>query len=329
MLYSSASRRLANLIHNTHAASDGHDDHDDILLVQDVHKLEAKLMEATLELDRKDKEIEQLRSLDAQKQEHLEAKTREFESVTAQLEDRIQDIESKCQERLSITEEMRAHSNALEKKLQDQIALTTALEAQLTKAQTAFDERGRTVESLENHLKATQSSLESRATELQGLKSIFGEPDVITDVDAVKLVSALNAEIFQTGALLAESFGSVAPRALEGLDNRTACGRVRQMFGQRLVDLLKSVRHDENPVLLRVAFQACMVVFSDWISAAWHFQSEPAPQFFGEVYRNVWLSGSSSVPDLNVREHDSCHKQKNKPSPEDGVLSLVATFNNS
>jgi len=124
---------------------------------------------------------------------------------------------------------------------------------------------------------------------------MFDPPDPVSDIDAVKLVSALNAEIFQTASLLAESFGTIKSRALEGIDNRSACGRVHQMFGPRLVELLRTIPHDENPVLLRVAFQACMVVFSDWISAAWHFQMDPAPQFFGEVYRNVWIAEDQAV----------------------------------
>ena len=63
------------------------------------------------------------------------------------------------------------------------------------------------------------------------------------------------------------------------------------MFGTKFVDLVQNVPHENNPAVLRIAFQACTVVFADWISAAWHFQADPAPQFFGEVYRNVWLDG--------------------------------------
>lgn len=293
VIYSNASQRLTTINPSTdYATSDceDEDDFDEISTISEAQRLE----DALADLELKDKEIDLLKEEEAKRREELEAKSGELESVAALLEDRVGDIEQKSQECLSITEELQAQSRALEKRLLAQIELTRSSEAQLKKTQAVVDDRNHSIDNLQKRLNTSTSLLDVRTVELQGIRKTLGpQSDSVTDLDAVKLVTALNAEIFQTAAILAESFGSITSRALEGIDNRSACGRVRQMFGPRLVELLRSVPHDENPVLLRVASQACMVVFSDWISAAWHYQMEPAPQFFGEVYRNVWISGSS------------------------------------
>lgn len=288
VLYSTATRHLTTTIPIDDSTTDYEDDDlDEISALKDSHKLD----DALVKLEQKDRLLEDLKEQEAKRQEELEAKARELDSVTSRLEERLKEMELGIQEFGALTEDLHAQVRSSEKRLQDQVEQTKKSEMQLKKAQAVAEDRNRTIEALQKRLSSTMSLLDARTTEIQGMRDIFGPPDSISDVDAVKLVSALNAEIFQTASLLADSFGTIKSRALEGIDNRSACGRVRQMFGPRLVELLRSVPHDENPILLRVAFQACMVVFSDWISAAWHFQMEPAPQFFGEVYRNVWISG--------------------------------------
>lgn len=294
VIYSTATRRVTDVTpSDDYSTSDCEEDDDDFDEVSSINETQ-RLEDVLADLDLKDKEILRLKDDELKWQEELEVKSRELGSLTTLLEDRVKDLEQKSRECVSIAEELQGQNFTLEKRLQRQMELAKLSEAQLKKAQAAVDDRNHTIDNLQKRLSTSMSLLDVRTAELQGIRKTVSPPlDIVTDVDAVKLVTALNAEIFQTASLLADSFCSITSRALEGIDNRSACARVRQMFGPRLVELLHSIPHDENPVLLRVAFQACMVVFSDWISAAWHYQMEPAPQFFGEVYRNVWLSGSS------------------------------------
>jgi hypothetical protein len=296
VFFSAVSRHVTNLMHPNGTTATGLDSDDgfDTMSLQDARNLEHKLEGAILELDIREKGFEQLRETEAKHQEELDAKTRELANVTAVLEAKMQTIEAQNQKTLALVGELQTRNRNLEKNLQEQTRHTKEVEDQLKKSRKDLEDCNCMIDSLQKRINSTSSVLEARTAELKAMQSVFGEPDAISDFDAVKLVSALNAEIYQTAALLAESFGSVACHVLDGLDNRAATSRVRQMFGPRLVDLLKTVPHEENPFMLRVSFQACMVVFSDWIGAAWHFQSDsagPAPQFFGEVYRNVWISG--------------------------------------
>jgi hypothetical protein len=165
------------------------------------------------------------------------------------------------------------------------------LAAELTEAKGVAATRGKDVGALQARISSALSTVESQSADLANIRTLLPRPDTVVDTDVIKLVGRLNAEIFQAAALLAEACSSVKVRPLQDVDNRTATTRVKEMFGPKFVDLVQNVPHENNPAVLRIAFQACIVVFADWISAAWHFQADPAPQFFGEVYRNIWLDG--------------------------------------
>ena len=165
------------------------------------------------------------------------------------------------------------------------------LTTELPDAEGVAETRGEDIGTLQARISNAHAIVESQSAELANIRTLLPKPDTVVDIDVIKFVGRLNAEIFQAAALLAEACSSVKVRPLQGVDNRTASTRFMEMFGSKFVDLVQNVPHENNPAVLRIAFQGCIVVFADWISAAWSFQADPAPQFFGELYRNVWLDG--------------------------------------
>ena len=264
----------------------------EVISLRDLHTLENKLKRALEELDLKEGEVRSLGDKERKGREELADVTQKLASVTEYLELLAGEVEKKKSEFTTTVGRLQEENRALVRRLQEHTGRADSLMTELTEAKEATAVHENSIETLQSRLNSAVSTVEAQSVDLANVRALLPRPDAVVDTDVIKLVGRLNAEIFQAAALLAEACSSVKGRPLQDIDNRAANTRVKEMFGPKFVDLIQNVPHENNPAVLRIAFQACIVVFADWISAAWHFQADPAPQFFGEVYRNVWLDGT-------------------------------------
>jgi len=269
---------------------DFEDDYE-IISLKGFRTLENELKRALAELDLKKGEVRSLDDREKRGREELADMTQKLASVTEYLELLAGETEKKKGELVTTMSRLQEENCGLARQLQEQTSRADLLATELNHAKSVSTTREKDLEALQVRLNSALSTAESQSADLARIRTLLPQPDAVMDTDAIKLVGRLNAEIFQAAALLAEACSSVKARPLQDIDNRTASTRVKEMFGPKFVDLVQNVPHENNPAVLRITFQACIVVFADWISAAWHFQTNPAPQFFGEVYRNVWLDG--------------------------------------
>ena len=270
---------------------DSEDDYE-IISLKGFRTLENELKRALEELDLKEGEVRFLDDREKKGREELADVTQKLASVTGYLELLAEEMEKKKSEFTTTMGRLQEENRGLVQRLQEQTSRADSLTAELTETKGIATTREKDIEVLQSRLDSALSTVESQSVDLANVPTFLPKPDAAVDTDAIKLVGRLNAEIFQAAALLAEACSSVQSRPLQDADNRTASTRVNEMFGSKFVDLVQNVPHENNPAVLRIAFQACIVVFADWISATWHFQADPAPQFFGEVYRNIWLDGT-------------------------------------
>lgn len=136
--------------------------------------------------------------------------------------------------------------------------------------------------------------LESRTSELRSAKVHFTEDDQLSGAEVIRMLEALNAEILQTAAFVAESF-EFEEKALEedeeSEETREACARATEILGSRMVRLLKSSQHHEDPILIQIAFQAGMSAYSHWMISSWYFENPENEQLLTEIYERVRDSG--------------------------------------
>ena len=269
---------------------DFEDDYE-IISLKGFRTLENELKRALAELDLKKGEVRSLGDKERKGREELADVTQRLASVTEYLELLAGEMEKKKDGFTTTIDRLQEENRGLVQQLQEQTSRAHALMTELNEVKGVVATREKDLETLEARLKNASSTVESQSADLANIRTLLPKPDTAVETDVIKLVGRLNAEIFQAAALLAEACSSVKVRPHQDIDNRTASTRVKEMFGPKFVDLVQNVPHENNPAVLRITFQACIVVFADWISAAWHFQTNPAPQFFGEVYRNVWLDG--------------------------------------
>ncbi|KAF5374677.1 hypothetical protein D9615_008989 [Tricholomella constricta] len=240
-------------------------------------KLLRRFFQAYDDISRRDAEISELRralkaaQLDAQaKNEALAALRKELEAM-------------KCQ----VQEEQRVLDTAQRHNL----ALGEQLSGQTRENQVHKDELARLGE---KHAQ-TLALLDVRTMELKGAEAFLTKADALSGADVILMVNALNAEIYQTAAIVAESFEF---KAEEGGDEETRTQEevaameevyvsAGEIVGAPMLDLLRSSKHHEDPTLVQIAFQAGMTAYSNWIFTSWDFEDPEDNNGLSRIYDRI------------------------------------------
>ncbi|KAF8058634.1 hypothetical protein FPV67DRAFT_1455170 [Lyophyllum atratum] len=225
---------------------------------------------------RKDDELSALRqALNAirlevkAKDEALAALRKEGEAKTRQL-----------QEERRRLEEIRSHSLSLSEQLKNQTR-----ELQASKEELAH--LG------EKHAQTLQL-LEARTLELKGAEVFLTKADALSGADVIALLNAINSEIYQTAAMVAEAF-EFKEKGLEGeertVEEATAMDEVYvsagEIVGARLLALLRASKHHEDPTIVQIAFQAGMAAYSNWIITSWDFDDPYDERGISKIYGTI------------------------------------------
>jgi len=150
--------------------------------------------------------------------------------------------------------------------------------------------------------------LDTRTKELRGAEAFLTKADTLSGADVISMLNALNSEIYQTAALVAESFQFQPKKLVQGSDTleerpeeqgKVDMTEVYQsatdILGSRMVELLKSTEHHDDPTLVQIAFQAGMAAYSNWIVSAWDFEDPDDERLLGEIYGRLRVGGKSLI----------------------------------
>lgn len=235
----------------------------------------------------KDDEISKLRhSLNAAR---LDAQTKD-EDIT-KLNKNLAGMRGKIEELGRLLQSTQSHNQVLG----DQVK-TQSREAQSLKEEMA-QVRTRHAQTLE--------LLEARTLELKGAEAFLTKADALSGADVITMLNTLNSEIYQTAALVAESFEFTRKKGgEEGMSEGVAGGEqpadmedvyasATEILGSRMVELLKSSEHHEDPTLIQIAFQAGMSAYSNWIVTSWYFEDPEDEHLLSEIYARVREAGTS------------------------------------
>lgn len=196
--------------------------------------------------------------------------------------------------------------HALEDKLQRRDQETKMLRAELQQAQ--------------NQHASTVKLLEARTQELKGAQPFLTTADSLSGADIIAIVQGLNAEIFQTAAFMADSFDFKAIGTDWGDDQKVAYKRIRGSLGATMALLLPRVRHCDDPTLIQIALQSCLVYWYKDISNAWGFDN--SLQSLTKVYQRIHRSGelhwlkARVTTDLIIVRGPSCGRKMARPQPK-------------
>ncbi|KAJ4471453.1 hypothetical protein J3R30DRAFT_3660195 [Lentinula aciculospora] len=103
------------------------------------------------------------------------------------------------------------------------------------------------------------------------------QADRYAGADIMKMIETLNSEIHQTASIMADVFSP----DLQGPGTSTDDDEVRvhgavvhtqEILGESMTKMLQTFNHQEENILLQIAFQASMCAFTDWIIDSWCYR---------------------------------------------------------
>ncbi|CCM04633.1 uncharacterized protein FIBRA_06817 [Fibroporia radiculosa] len=137
-----------------------------------------------------------------------------------------------------------------------------------------------------------QALLAVAQEDLSTAQDSFAPEDKTADVDVVQLVRSLNLDISKTATLLTESFHVEDHRRGDGFVE--AYERTKVAVGPIMAELLESIHHEDDPILVHIALQADMISFAAGIISAWDFQHQSNATFSG-IYKQMLKSESQKA----------------------------------
>ena len=158
---------------------------------------------------------------------------------------------------------------------------------------------------LEGELKRTKAEqrdsielLRIRTSELKGAQAFLTKADVLSGAEVIKLVEALNGEIMQTAAVMAEAF-TIEQKKIDGKDGDSedmgkVYARASEVVGYRMAELLRTSEHHEDPILIQMGLQTAMAGYTQWVISSWCFESPEDERMLSEVYARVRETGKLS-----------------------------------
>jgi hypothetical protein len=155
---------------------------------------------------------------------------------------------------------------------------------------------------LEGELKNTKAEqrdsielLRIRTAELKGAQAFLTKADILSGAEVIKLVEALNGEIMQTAAVMAEAF-TIEEKRVEAKNKESeemgkVYARAGEIVGYRMAEMLRTSEHHEDPILVQMGLQTAMVGYTHWVISSWCFESPEDERMLSEVYAKVRETG--------------------------------------
>lgn len=137
----------------------------------------------------------------------------------------------------------------------------------------------------------TRALLGTRTSEPEEARS-FPAADTLSGVELSSMTEGLNAEILQVAAIVADmfDFGVKVNTGEELTAARTTIGGI---LGPTMLQLLSSVRHCEDPLVVQIALQSCMTKFAEWAIVAWHLDMSRDQSILMNIYSEMQRAGKS------------------------------------
>jgi hypothetical protein len=188
---------------------------------------------------------------------------------------------------------LKKRAEALGKELESLRILTKSQENQIQRQNVALSGATAETQSLRVQHQHAKELLDTRTSELQGTQAFLNKADSIAGDDVIKMVERLNAEVFQTATFVAESFEFQNRGASDGesAEILAARGMITEFLGDRMVHLLRSFNHADDPMLIQTALQTTALAISERVIESWYFEDQDKDDFLQELYLTIHDSG--------------------------------------
>ena len=248
---------------------------------------------------------------DVDLREELEAMKKSMAELTQERDKARDEIREKGDALATVQREREALNGPMEelnKKLKVLVEQIGTLNTQLGQAQGEMDDTKKQLDRREmemriantelEHIKMKHSQttalLETRTAELKGAQAFLTKADSTAGADVVRMVEGLDAEILQTAAFMADHFVFEEKQHMTD-EVQEAVDRLAELLGPKIVDLLGTAEHANDPTLIQLACQATTTAFCRWTILSWDFDDPDYDQFLQHIYITVQQAGELTV----------------------------------
>ncbi|TFK45169.1 hypothetical protein BDQ12DRAFT_718262 [Crucibulum laeve] len=284
-------------------------------MARDMHQMEGQLHALQVDNDTKDGEISTLRHDYEQLSETVQRLRSELDRTRGELEAEkfaAQSLEHTAAElklQLKQVRDDMLHASEGQKVKEDEVMKLETNRAEVKKQLLQLHER---FHSTERQNRMLEDQMRRQVDDLQMAKvaslstpklpgafpvTSNGRADVPIKESLVAPMNALNAEIFQTAAYMADTLESEASGAEEKKDptsrepDEAVIARVNEAVGSQLIQLLKSMSSqptaDFDPLPVQIALQACFNHCCTRIIASWYPGHWEYSDFLATLYSRI------------------------------------------
>lgn len=233
----------------------------------------------------------------------------EFEAMQKTMEDQVLVL---SEERDTAHEEMRQQSavlaavqlerdelklwiKQLNQQMNDELNQRKTLKGQLDRREKDMQLFSTEFAQIKTQHTETVRLLDARTTELKGAQAFLAKADTTLGSDVVRMIEGLDAEIMQMSAFVADHFEFEHPKPYHtNEDVQAASTRLAELIGPKMVDLLATTEHAQDPLVIQLACQAATAAYCRYIVTSWDVDDDNFNHLLQEAYLTVHAAGMFS-----------------------------------
>ncbi|KZP05595.1 hypothetical protein FIBSPDRAFT_765642 [Athelia psychrophila] len=184
----------------------------------------------------------------------------------------------------------------LNQQLNDELNQSKALKGQLDRREMDMQMLSNELAQIKTQHTQTVTLLEARTTELKGAQAFLTKADTTSGADVVRMIEGLDAEIMQMSAFVADHFEFEHPKPYHmNEDVQAASTRLAELIGPKMVDLLATTEHAQDPLVIQLACQAATSAYCRYIVTSWDVDDDNFNHLLQEAYFTIHGAEEQSV----------------------------------
>ncbi|KZP28387.1 hypothetical protein FIBSPDRAFT_917651 [Athelia psychrophila] len=183
----------------------------------------------------------------------------------------------------------------LNRQLNDELNQSKALKGQLDRREMDMQMLSNALAQLKAQHMQTVTQLDARTTELKGAQAFLPKADTTSGASVVRMIEGLDAEIMQMSAFVADHFEFEHPKPYHmNEDVQAASTRLAELIGPKMVDLLATTEHAQDPLVIQLACQTATSTYCRYIVTSWDIDDDNFNHLLQEAYLTIHGAGMSS-----------------------------------
>ncbi|KAH9940121.1 uncharacterized protein BXZ73DRAFT_43252 [Epithele typhae] len=217
--------------------------------------------------------------------DEMELELQEASSKVAKLKARSRDAERERDRTLRAAKDNARHFERAQREMQNR---TVQLESQYRDALARTGESERALAAQRDRTTAMEALLDTRTTELHAAQSFLDRADDVADSEVLRLITTLNARIYQTAASISDAYH--ARCGMEKDDTTDAYEEVLRsgMLSETVVEAMRVASHGGDSILLQTGVETILATAAHMLCSFWVEPGDSQQECIHEqVYRSM------------------------------------------